>query len=388
VPTIQDVTRREVIAEYAVLADSTADLEGLVWLAATLCDVPKAVINIIDDRSQHQIAALGFAADVCSREDSMCAAVFERGDQVVVDDARDDVRFALNPFVTGVIAEVRFYASTPLVTPRGVAIGTLCVFDDEVGELTPERRQGLRVLAEQVVDALELRRIARELRHSNEQLESFAGQVGHDLRNPLTAVAGFIELAAMSPELTDAPRAAYALARADAATTRMEAMIADLLDYARLGGATPRRERVELAELVAAVVDDLDTVITASDAEVTADADVALVGDPTLLRALVQNLVANALKFSAASGAVPRVDLRATALDGGCLLTVDDNGPGIPVEQRDRVFGLMERGDAGDVPGLGIGLSTCRRIVETHGGRIGVDESPLGGARIRVVLPA
>jgi signal transduction histidine kinase len=388
VPTIQDETRREAIAEYGILTEPAADLEGLVWLAATLCGVSTAVINIIDDRWQHQIAAVGFEADVCSREDSMCAVVLQQGAQVEVFDARVDDRFARNPFVTGEIAHVRFYASSPLVTPDGIPIGTLCVFDEEVGELTAERSRGLAVLAEQIVDALELRRIARELRHSNQQLESFAGQVGHDLRNPLTAVAGFIELATMDPRLADAPHAAHALERADAAATRMSAMITDLLDYARLGGSQPRREELDLAAIVAAVLDDLDAVITASGAQVTAELEATAVGDETLIRALLQNLVANALKFSAASGAVPRVDIRATAVDGGCRITVDDNGPGIPVGARAKVFDLMERGDAGEVPGLGIGLSTCRRIVESHGGRIGVDDSPLGGARLRVTLPA
>ncbi|MCS0498569.1 sensor histidine kinase [Protaetiibacter mangrovi] len=384
--TLQDEARRSAIAEYEVLDAPAADLEGLVWLAATLCEVPKAVINIIDDRLQHQVAAFGFAADVCSREDSMCAAVFERAEQVVVADSREDARFAHNPFVAGEIAHVRFYASSPLVTPDGIPIGTLCVFDDEVGELTPDRRQGLALLAEQVVEALELRRVARELRHSNQQLESFAGQIGHDLRNPLTAVAGFIELAATSPELDDAPDAKQSLARADAAAARMHAMISDLLDYARFGGAKPRREPLDLPGLVAAVLDDLGPAVAESGARVSSEVRVDAVGDPTLVRALLQNLVANAIKFTAASGAAPRIDIRASEIDGGCLLTVDDDGPGVPVDQRERVFELMERGRAG-VPGLGIGLATCRRIVEAHGGRIGIDDSPLGGARVWATLP-
>jgi signal transduction histidine kinase len=393
VPTLQHdidagATRRDVIAGYRVLTEPAADLEGLVWLAATLCEVSTAVINIIDDRWQHQIAAVGFEPEVCSREDSMCAVVFLQGEQVEVPDARVDERFARNPFVTGEIADVRFYASSPLVTPDGIAIGTLCVFDEEVGELTPERSRGLALLAGQVVDALELRRIARELRQSNERLESFAGQIGHDLRNPLTAVAGFIELAAMDPNLAESPHAAYALERAEAAATRMGSMIGDLLAYARLGGPKPHRDHLDVGEIVAAVLEDLDTVITESGATVTSEIDAPVIGDETLLRALLQNLVANAVKFSRASGAAPRVDIRAVAFDGGCRITVDDNGPGIPAEQRERVFDLMERGDAGDVPGLGIGLSTCRRIVESHGGRIGVEDSPLGGARVWVVLPA
>ncbi|MFG6443815.1 ATP-binding protein [Microbacterium sp. P07] len=386
--TVHDVTRREAIAEYRVVgAPPEPDLEGLVQLAARVCGVSTAVINIIDDRRQHQIAAVGFQASVCSREDSMCAVVFREPGHLVVSDAREDPRFADNPFVTGEIASVRFYASSPLITPEGIPIGTLCVFDEETGELTPEDSRALALLAHQVVDVLELRRITRELGQSNEQLESFASQVSHDLRNPLTAIAGFIELAADSPELANAPRAARALARAESAAARMDKMIADLLEYARLGGLQPRRDEVDLVDVVHGVLEDLHSAVEESGATVTVDAAVDVVGDATLLRALVQNLVANAVKFSRAAGIVPHVEVRARALTGGWRITVDDNGPGVPAEQRERVFDLMERGGAEDVPGLGIGLSTCRRIVEAHGGRIGIDASPTGGASVWIVLP-
>ena len=227
--TVQDVTRREMIASYGVVgAPPEPDLEGLVQLAATVCGVSTAVINIIDDRFQHQIAAVGFTPAVCAREDSMCAVVFQHPGHVVVPDAREDDRFRDNPFVTGEIADVRFYASSPLITPQGIPIGTLCVFDEEVGELAPEDSRALALLAHQVVDVLELRRLTHELGQSNEQLERFAGQISHDLRNPLMALAGFIELAADSPELAGAPQAARALSRAESAAERMGAMIGDL----------------------------------------------------------------------------------------------------------------------------------------------------------------
>jgi signal transduction histidine kinase len=386
--TAQDVTRREAIAAYRVIGrPPEPDLQGLVQLAATVCEVSTAVINIIDDRFQHQVAAVGFEPAVCTREDSMCARVFEDPGHVVVRDARLDERFFDNPFVTGVVANVRFYASSPLVTPTGIPIGTLCVFDEETGELTPERSAALKLLADQVVDVLELRRLTHELGQSNEQLESFASQVSHDLRNPLTALSGFIELAADSPELADAPRASYALSRAESAAARMNAMIGDLLDYARIGGSQPRRERVDLEELVRAVVDDLDAPIGESGATVSVDAAAQPIGDPTLLRVLLQNLVANAVKFTAASGAGPRVEIRVQPLYSGWRVTVDDNGPGVAVEERERVFGLMERADDGAVPGLGIGLSTCRRIAVAHGGSIGIADSPLGGTSVWFVLP-
>ncbi|CAD6008877.1 GAF domain-containing sensor histidine kinase [Agreia sp. COWG] len=382
------MTRRDAIAQYDVVgASPQSDLQGLVELAATLCGVPTAVINLIDDTMQYQVAATGVEPAVCSIEESMCAVALRTPGPMVVPDASADDRFSANPFVSGALGNVRFYASSPLVTPTGVPIGTVCIFDTRVRDLTDELSRCLDLIAHQVVDVLELRRTTRELESSNEQLERFAGQVSHDLRNPLTAVSGFIELAADSPEVVAAPQVAAALFRADAAATRMGAMIADLLDYARLGGARPRREQVALPDLIGDVLDDLDQALTATDTEVTVDADARISGDPTLLHALFQNLIANAVKFSHAVGVTPRVEVRAYALDGSWRVTVDDNGPGVPAEQRERVFGLMERGAAGDAPGLGIGLSTCRRIVEAHGGSIGIDDSPLGGASVWVILP-
>lgn len=386
-PTAQDVTRREVIAQYGVVGEPPEpDLEGLVRLAATLSGVSTAVINIIDDRLQHQIAAVGISPSTCAREDSMCAAVFEQERRVVVADAREDERFARNPFVTGDIAHVRFYASSPLVTPAGVPIGTLCVFDEQPGDLTPEQGRSLDLLAHQVIDVLELRRLARELRRSNEELEHFARQVSHDLRNPLTAISGFLELAADSPELQDAPLAAHAIQRAESAASRMATVLDDLLAYARVGGTQPRQDTVHLTDLVSAVADDLDAEVRRSGGEVTAGGSAVLTGDRTMLRLLVENLVANAIKFTDAAGARPRVEVHAERVGDGARLVVDDNGPGIPPERRERVFALMERGDS-DAPGLGIGLATCRRIADAHGGVIGIEDSPLGGTRVWVTLP-
>lgn len=387
--TAHDVTRREAIAQYRLIGEPPEpDLQGLVELAATVCRVPTAVINIIDDRMQHQVAAVGVQAASCARDDSMCAAVISDPRRVVVPDARQDIRFAQNPFVTGEIAYTRFYASSPLVTPAGVAIGTLCVFDSEVGELSPEAAHGLDLLARQVIDVLELRRVQRDLLQSNAMLENFAAQVSHDLRNPLTALSGFLELAADSPEMAGATRAAQSLARAEAAATRMSTMVADLLDFARIGGTRPHITDIDVADAVDAVLEDLDGAIVRAGAEVRVDASALVRADDTLFRVLLQNLIANAVKFTVAAERVPRVDVLVETLPDGWRISVDDNGDAVDPELRDRVFEPMERGHGAEVQGIGIGLATCRRIVEAHGGSIGLDESPAGGTRAWFVLPA
>lgn len=384
---VDDLARRQAIEQYHVVgAPAEPDLQGLVDLAVIVSGVPNAVVNIIDDRKQHQVAAAGFAPGMCEREDSMCAVVLDQARRVEVFDAREDARFADNPFVTGEIAKVRLYASSPLITPEGVVIGTLCVFDDAPGELGRAAAHGLDVLATQVVDVLELRRTARELTRSNEQLAQFAGQVSHDLANPLAALSGFLEMASESESLDAAPDVARALGRAELSARRMQHLITDLLDYAQVGGRV-RRVPVDLGVVVSDVLEDLRERVAATGATVRTGELPVVSADPTLVRALVQNLVANAVKFASVGGRHPQVTVAVEPVSGGWRLAVEDDGPGVPPEQRDRVFGLMERGGRVDVDGLGIGLSTCRRIVTAHGGRMGIDDSPLGGASVWAILP-
>jgi len=389
--TITDAaTRSAAIADYEIVgAVVEPHLERLARLATTLCRAESATVNIIDDRYQHSVATVGMEVGRCDIEDSMCAIVLPEARHVAVRDASADPRFATNPFVTGELGQIRFYASSPLITPAGVAIGTLCVFADTAATISPEQSMALDLLAGQAVDVLELRRMTHELERSNDQLAHFAGQVSHDLRNPLTALMGQLELAADGLDDDDADRVSRALNRADAAAGRMHTMITELLAYARIGGAKPRHEPISATEVIDGVLADLEKAVDAFGAtiEVRVEADDdRLVGDPTLLSALLQNLVANALKFAASAGA-PVVELVARRDPSAWTFTVDDNGPGVAPELRDRVFGIMERGDAGDVPGLGLGLATCRRIVQAHGGRISIEDAPLGGARVRVRLP-
>lgn len=387
-PAAEDLARREAIDAYRVIgAPPEADLQGLVELAAAACGVTAAVINIIDDRTQHQIAAVGLQPGACSRDDSMCNLVFQQLEHVFVPDARLDERFRDNPFVTGELASVRLYASSPLVTPGGLPIGTLCVFDAVPGELSSAGAHALDVLARQIVDVLELRRLTRELVRSNEHLAHFAGQVSHDLRNPLTAVLGFLELAATSPEMAKAPEAALALRRAESAAERMWTLVDDVLAYARIGGSRTRTT-VDLSDVAAAALADLHSALGASGATVDVGPLPRLTGDPTLLRALLQNLLSNAIKFGGAGDRPSHIEVQATHVSAGWRITVDDNGAGVPQDQRDVVFDLLERGGRADLNGLGIGLSTCRRIVSAHAGAIGIEDAPGGGARVWVLLPA
>ncbi|MBZ5734340.1 GAF domain-containing sensor histidine kinase [Nocardioides sp. TRM66260-LWL] len=397
-----DVDRRRavVIDRYRVVVDPPrADLRALVEVAAHVADVPMATINLITETHQHQVAAVGFEASVCAREDSMCNLAIGESLPVIVTDASLDERFAANPFVTGEIGRVRFYASHQLRTPEGVVIGTLCVFDVRPRELSRDQVEDLARLAERVVDLLELElrtreltrtvdeleRTRTELERSNAQLAAFAGQVSHDLRNPMTGLDLSLSMMAEEVEASDAPPGdlPYLLDRARGSLTRMQGLVDDLLSFARVGGRLASGP-VDLREVVDEVRHDLAPLL--SDAEVVVEELPVVTGDPVLLRAAVQNLVANAASY-VAPGERPRVRVRADRRDDRWRIEVVDHGLGVPEDQRERVFEPLVRVHK-QIPGTGIGLATVRRIADAHGGRVGLDETPGGGTTAWLELPA
>ena len=390
-----DQQRMAQIGQYRVLTDPPRrDLMALAEVAAQVAGVSMATINLITDTHQHQVAAIGFEPQICAREDSMCNGTFEHHEPVVVADAREDPRFRDNPFVTGDIGKVRFYAGHPLMTPQGVPIGTLCVFDEQPRTLTARQREALVSLAERVVDLLELELRGRELaltvselrstqeqlERSNQNLTAFAGQVSHDLSNPLAAVSMALEMVKLVPNQDQ--RSTALLTRATSGVRRMQLLIDELLTFARLG-AELVRVPVDLGAVVVDVREDLSAAL--SGAEVHVGELPLVIGDPVQLHALVQNLIANAAKFTR-PGEPARIEISAQLSGSSWRFAVCDAGPGVPVEERERVFLPLARVDL-SVEGSGIGLATCRRIVEAHGGRIGLDESPSGGTCAWFELP-
>ena len=130
--------------------------DDIVRLASRLCDVPVALVSLVDDQRQWFKAEQGFGARETSRDASFCAHAILQPDVLVVPDTLRDERFAANPLVTG-SSHIRFYAGAPLVTPDGHRLGTLCIMDREPRELTAEQAGLLQALARQVVTELELR---------------------------------------------------------------------------------------------------------------------------------------------------------------------------------------------------------------------------------------
>ena len=233
----------------------------------------------------------------------------------------------------------------------------------------------------------ELARRNEELERSNDQLERFAYVASHDLKSPLQVVRGFLDLLVRTrADQLDEQGREFVQAAVRGAH-RMEALIDDLLSYASVGRGAGPRVSVSLGELLDEVREDLEARLAETGGQVVSDSLPTVVGDRTQLRQLLQNLVSNAVKFHRPDEE-PRVLVDARADEAGWQISVEDNGIGIPPDQREHVFNMFTRIHGGDAyPGTGIGLAICHRVVENHGGRIWVDDAPGGGTRITFTLP-
>jgi PAS domain S-box-containing protein len=220
------------------------------------------------------------------------------------------------------------------------------------------------------------------------QLADFAGVVAHDLRSPLSATKGWLDLA---DELQDDHAAiVHALGRARGGVDRMGVLIADLLSQATADGGTLHLEPVDLGGPDGLVAELESIVDPHEEADIVADDLPQVLGDPEMITQLLNNLLSNSLKY-VEPGTTPRIQLTGRTHGTRVEVELSDNGIGIPEDQRELVFERFHRAHPQDArySGTGLGLAICRAIVERHGGRIAAHPGPDGvGTTFSFDLPA
>ncbi|HEY2636176.1 MAG TPA: CHASE3 domain-containing protein [Solirubrobacteraceae bacterium] len=218
--------------------------------------------------------------------------------------------------------------------------------------------------------AASLQETDTDLRRSNAELEQFAYVASHDLAEPLRVMAGYADLLSRkySGEL-DERADRYILGITDG-SERMRRLIDDLLAYSRAGRRELDMRRVDIGQLVDTVRGDLSVAINEAHAEIVHDGLPTVTGDAAQLRIVLQNLIANAVKFRSPDRR-PRVEVVGARDERAWRLEVHDNGIGIEARHTDRIFRMFQRlHTREEYEGTGIGLALCQRVVERHGGRI------------------
>ena len=217
---------------------------------------------------------------------------------------------------------------------------------------------------------------------AKEELEQLAYAAGHDLREPLRGIAAYSQL--LERQFAQEPEAAELIHFVTESVARMNAVITDLVTYSR-AGAVPKRIPMSLSLAVRWAAMNLDGPIRESGAQITyPNLPEAAVEEAQIVR-LFTNLIENALKFR--SAAVPEISITYEESDEGYVIAVKDNGSGIDPKYQKQVFGVFKRLHGRDVPGTGIGLSVCRRIVTAHGGKIWIESDGEHGSVFKFSLP-
>ena len=241
------------------------------------------------------------------------------------------------------------------------------------------------------VMASELAARDEALRTSDRLRRQMVADVSHELKTPLTSMGGYVETLRLPDIALSAEQRSEYLDTIEHETKRLERIVQDLLDVARLenGAIAFERRCFETERLFAHVVQRHRTTAGARHIEIVASVDPAadqLVGDPYRLEQVVENLVANAIRHTPDGGCI---ELRAEARDDTAILTVTDNGPGIAQEHLPHIFDRFYKVDAARASGAsgsGLGLSIARAIIAWHGGSIDVESRP-GLTRFAVRLP-
>jgi signal transduction histidine kinase/CheY-like chemotaxis protein len=397
-PVLVSAPSSALLREYELPEGAPAEqLRAVTRVAATVCGVPHAVVNLLDECFQHQVGEIGFPGSRSDLSDSMCALAMREPRLRHVPDASLEPAYAGNPWVDGRLGHVRLYATAPMRLLDGRVLGTLCVFAEEPGFLSPDQLSALEDLAAQAVALFEQGRLARELEAARDQAlaatrakTAFLAAASHEIRTPLNGVLGMLE--ALGLERLS-PRQAEFVSLARSSGESLLELLNDVLDLskAETTAVTLAERPFRPADVAAEVVTALLPVARRKgiDLAVQACDDGVLVGDPVRLRQVVMNLVGNALKFTERGQVhvAVRIDHDPAAPAARLRLSVSDTGAGMEADEIQRLFRPFVQGAQGArFGGTGLGLALSQQIVGLMGGRIDVVSRPGTGSLFTVVV--
>ncbi len=263
-------------------------------------------------------------------------------------------------------------SAAPIRNSQGVVIGVVLVFRD-----VTERRRSEE----------QLRRLNRDLTRTNQDLQQFSYAASHDLKEPLRTVSNYLQLirSRYSGKLLDR-EASQLFDVAVAGAQRMHSLVEALLEYSRAGEVSDSTlEPVPVDKIVSDVITNLQSAISDTGAKILAGPLPVVTGNPLYLTQVFENLIGNALKYR--SEKPPRISVTAEEGPHDWVFSVEDNGIGIPAEYQAQIFGIFKRLHGDEYPGTGIGLATCKKIVDRQGGRIWVASELGKGARFSFTVP-
>jgi len=377
-----EVERIKALRSYGILDTAIEpSFDDITRIASYVCQTPISIISLVDDGRQWFKSEIGLGVRQTPMEQSICAHAILEHSFLEVEDVTKDPRFDCNPLVTGA-PHVRFYAGALLRTPDGLPLGTVCVLDDKPRVLSAEQRDVLSALARQVMSQMEFRRALHLSDRLQRNISRLMAVAGHDLKQPLQVMVMAIDR--IRNKLTDEKdreRLGYAID----AGMRMAEELDRLAETSMLdaGFGTPNLRAFPIADVFESILANWRLHAEAKGLELVAVPSKArVVSDPGMLRAILGNLVGNAIKYTDHG----RVLVGCRKHGNAVTIEVLDSGAGIAAEQLTSIFDAFHQINPAS-EGLGLGLSIVRRTAEVLGHEIALKSDLARGSHFTVKVP-
>jgi light-regulated signal transduction histidine kinase (bacteriophytochrome) len=256
-----------------------------------------------------------------------------------------------------------------------------------VGNVAPlfDAAQQVRGCVAAFMDITERKLTQEALIRANEDLNQFAFAASHDLQEPLRMITTYSQLLVNGFRDRLPEEAELCVTFITQGTSRMRTLLADLLAYTQVGADAEPAETVDLGVICQKAIDNLQTAIAESHGEVLLERLPVVRGQGAHFLQLFQNLIGNAIKYRGEQP--PRIRISSAYEGGEWRVAVADNGIGIEPQYHQRIFGVFKRLHGRSIPGTGIGLAICQRVVERYGGRIWVESEANRGATFYFTIP-
>ena len=371
------------LASYYIL-DTIAenDFDEITKLASQICQTPVALITLVDDKRQWFKSALGTDKKETPREQAFCSYTILEKEVMIVNDAREDARFANNPLVTG-NPNIVFYAGAPIINEEGYSLGSLCVIDTEVKELSTGQIEALKTLSNQVLAQLELRRKIKVLEKSNATLlesnmfiQKFASMAAHDIKNPLSSILLTSQALQRRLQKEGDVKGLQLINMSISSSRQLLQMVDEMLVYSKAPATLlADQQSVKLNELLIKIVRLID--VPESIKIQLPIVEHTLNVSSVALEQVFLNLLSNAIRYNDKPEGLIRIMVREE--ENFYNFKVTDNGKGIDNQYLTKIFEenfTLGGTDRFNQQGTGVGLHTVKALVEKLQGSIHAESIP------------
>ena len=360
--------------------------DRITKLAAILLEVPIAIVTLVDTDRIWFKSRYGLDVQQIGRDPGLCASAILSDEFYEVDNALTDPRTLSNPLVASEFG-LRFYAAVPLKVKDGYNLGTLCIIDKHPRKLSGAQKKTLQYLADILIDQMELRLAARTAIYQQNQVLSIAA---HDLKNPLTTISAWAELAKV--QKNDPGAVEKMCDRIMDAGSKMNRLVNDLLESARKEASKVQLkfDKVNFAILVRSVFNTNEVLARKKNIKLYLQIldEPVIPGDEDRLSEIVDNLINNSIKYSSPG---KNILITVKKEKENAVLIIKDEGPGFSQEDKKNLYQRFVKLSAkptGGESSTGLGLSIVKSLVDAHKGTITVDsEGNHQGATFTVSLP-